>query len=97
MYLFFVVSSVLFLLLFFKYCTNFSHSFCFGLSNSQDDLQTAILRNKSRPNRLVVEEAVNEDNSVISLSQVSAIMFLCCAQFPFRPSVKIFWNPVTCT
>jgi len=32
-------------------------------------MSTAILRNKSRPNRLVVEEAVNEDNSVVSLSQ----------------------------
>jgi len=30
---------------------------------------TAILRQKSRPNRLIVEEAVNEDNSVVSLSQ----------------------------
>ena len=38
---------------------------------SQEDLQTAILRRKERPNRLLVEEAVNEDNSVVSLSQVS--------------------------
>ena len=38
---------------------------------SQDDLATAILRHKQRPNRLVVEEAVNEDNSVVSLSQVN--------------------------
>ena len=36
-----------------------------------EDLATAILRNKSRPNRLLVEEAVNDDNSVVSLSQVS--------------------------
>ncbi|KAF4525325.1 hypothetical protein B566_EDAN013186 [Ephemera danica] len=35
-----------------------------------DDLATAILRRKDRPNRLVVEEAVNDDNSVVSLSQV---------------------------
>ena len=34
------------------------------------DLETAILRRKERPNRLVVEEAINEDNSVVSLSQV---------------------------
>lgn len=36
---------------------------------NQDDKDTAILRSKTRPNRLVVEEAVNEDNSVVSLSQ----------------------------
>ncbi len=36
----------------------------------QDDLATAILRKKDRPNRLIVEEAVNDDNSVIALSQV---------------------------
>jgi len=35
----------------------------------KDDLATAILRKKSRPNRLMVEEAINEDNSVVSLSQ----------------------------
>jgi len=34
-----------------------------------DDLATAILRRKARPNRLIVEEAINEDNSVVSLSQ----------------------------
>lgn len=34
-----------------------------------DDLATAILKKKERPNRLVVEEAINEDNSVVSLSQ----------------------------
>lgn len=34
-----------------------------------DDLATAILRNKVKPNRLVVEDAVNEDNSVVALSQ----------------------------
>jgi len=39
------------------------------MAEGQDDMSTAILRNKSRPNRLVVEEAVNEDNSVVSLSQ----------------------------
>ena len=39
------------------------------LSLSRDDLATAILRTKSRPNRLLVEEAVNDDNSVVALSQ----------------------------
>jgi len=34
-----------------------------------DELATAILRNKVKPNRLVVEEATNEDNSVVALSQ----------------------------
>ncbi|ENN74523.1 hypothetical protein YQE_08847, partial [Dendroctonus ponderosae] len=34
-----------------------------------DDLATAILRKKDRPNRLIVEEAVNDDNSVVALSQ----------------------------
>jgi transitional endoplasmic reticulum ATPase len=34
-----------------------------------DDLATAILRRKARPNRLLVEEAINEDNSVVTLSQ----------------------------
>ncbi|XP_014294276.1 transitional endoplasmic reticulum ATPase TER94 [Halyomorpha halys] len=36
--------------------------------NSQD-LSMAILRRKSRPNRLIVEDAVNDDNSVVALSQ----------------------------
>ncbi|XP_038258233.1 transitional endoplasmic reticulum ATPase [Dermochelys coriacea] len=34
-----------------------------------DDLSTAILKQKNRPNRLIVDEAINEDNSVVSLSQ----------------------------
>eukprot|EP01135_Chromosphaera_perkinsii_P000420 Nk52_evm67s78 gene=Nk52_evmTU67s78 len=33
------------------------------------DLATAILRSKPSPHRLIVEEAVNDDNSVVSLSQ----------------------------
>lgn len=32
-------------------------------------MATAILKKKDRPNRLLVEEAINEDNSVVSLSQ----------------------------
>lgn len=35
-----------------------------------EDLATAILKRKDRPNRLIVEEAQNDDNSVVSLSQV---------------------------
>lgn len=35
----------------------------------QDELATAILRRKARPNRLLVEEAVQDDNSVVCLNQ----------------------------
>lgn len=33
------------------------------------ELETAILKQKSKPNRLIVEESANDDNSVVSLSQ----------------------------
>lgn len=42
----------------------------FVASSKADDLSTAILKQKNRPNRLIVDEAINEDNSVVSLSQV---------------------------
>lgn len=32
-------------------------------------MATAILRSKAKPNRLLVEDAVNDDNSVVALSQ----------------------------
>ncbi len=32
-------------------------------------MSTAILNPKIRPNRLIVEEAINDDNSIIALSQ----------------------------
>lgn len=32
-------------------------------------MATAILKKKDRPNRLIVEEAANDDNSVVALSQ----------------------------
>lgn len=35
----------------------------------RDNLATAILHTKSKPNRLIVEEAVNDDNSVVALSE----------------------------
>lgn len=35
----------------------------------RDDLATAILRQKAKPNRLIVDEAVNDDNSVVAMSQ----------------------------
>lgn len=34
-----------------------------------EELATAILKTKQKPNRLLVEEAVNDDNSVVDLSQ----------------------------
>merc|ERR1711997_212043 len=34
-----------------------------------EDLATAILKRKERPNRLIVEETANDDNSCVSLSQ----------------------------
>lgn len=37
--------------------------------NSNDDLATAILKRKDRPNRLIVDDATNDDNSIVSLSQ----------------------------
>uniref|UniRef100_A0ABI7XMA1 Transitional endoplasmic reticulum ATPase n=1 Tax=Felis catus TaxID=9685 RepID=A0ABI7XMA1_FELCA len=40
-----------------------------GADSKGDDLSTAILKQKNRPNRLIVDEAINEDNSVVSLSQ----------------------------
>lgn len=35
----------------------------------RDDLATAILKEKKKPNRLIAEDAVNDDNSVVALSQ----------------------------
>uniref|UniRef100_A0A914WCX9 vesicle-fusing ATPase n=1 Tax=Plectus sambesii TaxID=2011161 RepID=A0A914WCX9_9BILA len=34
-----------------------------------DELATAILKDKVRPNRLIVDQSVNDDNSVVGLSQ----------------------------
>lgn len=46
------------------------------ISTSEDkDLSTAILRQKSKPNRLMVENAVTDDNSVAVLSAVSFLHF----------------------
>ncbi|XP_040564219.1 transitional endoplasmic reticulum ATPase [Lepeophtheirus salmonis] len=38
-------------------------------AGGKDDLATAILKPKERPNRLIVEEAVTDDNSVVALKQ----------------------------
>jgi len=37
--------------------------------SSENDLATAILKEKSKPNRLIVDDSVGDDNSVVSLSQ----------------------------
>ena len=37
--------------------------------SAKDPLATAILNQKSKPNRLIVEDAINDDNSIITLSQ----------------------------
>lgn len=37
-----------------------------------EDLSTAILKTKNKPNRLLVEDSVNDDNSCVALSQVSS-------------------------
>ena len=36
---------------------------------SDDGLATAILKEKVKPNRLIVDDSVGDDNSVVSLSQ----------------------------
>ncbi|CAN6713829.1 unnamed protein product [Malus baccata var. baccata] len=43
------------------------HTFADQLKSNKKDFSTAILERKKSPNRLVVDEAVNDDNSVISL------------------------------
>lgn len=36
--------------------------------NNKKDYSTAILERKKSPNRLVVDEAINDDNSVVTLN-----------------------------
>jgi transitional endoplasmic reticulum ATPase len=38
------------------------------MANNPDDVATAILKTKSKPNRLMVEEASTDDNSVVTMS-----------------------------
>lgn len=56
-------------------CKHTQYNVSFFCPYSPDDLATAILRRKDRPNRLLVEEAVNDDNSVVALSQVRLLVF----------------------
>ena len=54
------------------------------LACCRDELSTAILKSKSKPNRLIVEDASTDDNSVVSLSQVTLcgiVTFLTCVVF----------------
>lgn len=62
-----------------------NHNFSGGPSNRDleeqkqkkaEDLSTAILKDKAKPNRLVVDQSVNDDNSVIGLSQVRYCLFV---------------------
>lgn len=39
----------------------------FSRKSDKKDFSTAILERKKSPNRLVVDEAVNDDNSVVSM------------------------------
>lgn len=45
----------------------------FVFHSSNDDLSTAILNRKARPNRLMVDDTTNDDNSVVYLSQAKMI------------------------
>ncbi|CAF4806981.1 unnamed protein product [Rotaria sp. Silwood1] len=38
--------------------------------NKEDKYATAILNRKERPNRLIIDDAINDDNSVVALSQL---------------------------
>ncbi len=49
---------------------------CVLNSPKSEDFSTAILKQKIRPNRLIVDEANNEDNSIVCLSQV-IYLFVC--------------------
>uniref|UniRef100_A0A3Q3XBN7 Transitional endoplasmic reticulum ATPase n=1 Tax=Mola mola TaxID=94237 RepID=A0A3Q3XBN7_MOLML len=40
-----------------------------GADQKGEDFSTAILKQKHRPNRLIVDEALNEDSSIVGLSQ----------------------------
>ena len=40
---------------------------CFSSKGTKRDFSTAILERKKAPNRLVVDEAINDDNSVVAL------------------------------
>lgn len=43
-------------------------SVCYRKPATKKDFSTAILERKKAPNRLIVDEAVNDDNSVVALN-----------------------------
>ena len=49
-------------------------TFCFSAvdekAKKNEELATAILKDKVKPNRLMVDQSANDDNSVVALSQV---------------------------
>lgn len=49
-----------------SHCVIYDH--CYSRKGNKKDFSTAILERKKSPNRLVVDEAVNDDNSVVALS-----------------------------
>ena len=47
----------------------------------RDELSVAILKTKSKPNRLIVEDASTDDNSVVSLSQVNIFYIMLASSY----------------
>uniref|UniRef100_A0A673GHS0 Zgc:136908 n=1 Tax=Sinocyclocheilus rhinocerous TaxID=307959 RepID=A0A673GHS0_9TELE len=58
-----------------------------------EDFSTAILKQKIRPNRLIVDKANNEDNSTVCLSQV--IYLFLCVQVSQTCTTRVRMNRVT--
>jgi hypothetical protein len=44
-------------------------------AKKNEELATAILKDKAKPNRLLVDQSANDDNSVVGLSQVCTPIF----------------------
>lgn len=55
-----------FFLIFFSFNVLIFFLFCYS-KGTKRDFSTAILERKKAPNRLVVDEAINDDNSVVTL------------------------------
>ena len=55
-------------------------------TKKNEELATAILKDKHKPNRLMVETSTKDDNSVISLSQVPKFIKL---SFTFITTILI--------
>ena len=61
-------------MIFNELCIIYNISILYSFLLHRDDLATAILRQKVKPNRLIVEDAVNDDNSVVALTQVRFVV-----------------------